>query len=410
MASQWFCKVLGQVVGPVSFQDLVEMVRAGTLTENDPVRRKESSRWDAAREVVGLFRAAESEAAEAAPADSEVRPEPAPAPREPAKAELRSWTISIPRPGPRAWLWMGGAGVVVLLAVLTVWAWRARQSRRFPEPRLGKPPTETQLASLLPSRPEVPSVPGLKKKVPKPVPGLEGMDPVYMFSLSADMCTIVCCWEGNLHIAARDDVSRPFGEPRVIESCASEGPGERPALSPDGLEMIYARWFDDNAHFFYTSRQTSSSEFGEPVPWDVPSTVKVSGEFRLARFLDPLRVTVTMAEAGGENHWIFLSERATPNSTFGPARELPSWKTGPMACYSEDGLRAYLGWDKGLYVTARDSEGESFSPPFMLAEAALTGPITGGVWVAPQEDVIFYCSPGPGKQLGSSRKLWMIRF
>jgi hypothetical protein len=26
------------------------------------------------------------------------------------------------------------------------------------------------------------------------------------------------------------------------------------------------------------------------------------------------------------------------------------------------------------------------------------------------EDVIFYCSAGPGEQLGSARKLWMIRF
>ena len=104
MASQWFCRVLGKVVGPVSFQDLREMVRAGTLTEDDPVRRKESSRWDPAREVVGLFRAAESEVAEAAPADSEVSSEPAPAPHEPAKTDQGSWTISIPRPGRRGGL------------------------------------------------------------------------------------------------------------------------------------------------------------------------------------------------------------------------------------------------------------------------------------------------------------------
>ncbi|NQT11658.1 MAG: DUF4339 domain-containing protein, partial [Planctomycetes bacterium] len=124
MASQWFCRVLGQVVGPVSFQDLTEMVRAGTLSENDPVRRKESSRWTPAREVVGLFRAAESEVAEAAPADSETPREPAPVCQEPAKADGGSWTIAIPRPGHRAWLSMGGAGVVVLVAVLAVWAWR----------------------------------------------------------------------------------------------------------------------------------------------------------------------------------------------------------------------------------------------------------------------------------------------
>ncbi len=414
MASLWFCKVLGQEVGPVSFEDMAEMVRSGTLKEEDRVRRRGSGEWIAAREVVGLFRAPKAQPAQAAPAVGKTEAASAPGKtQEPGQPRPAQPPPARPRRTITRQVLLGiGLVAAMLLVVGLVTAWRSGRRRRFPEPRVGKPrpAPETPLASILPPRPEVPSIPGLKKEVPKPVPGLEDVDPLYYFSLSADMCTIVGCWAGNLHIATRDDVSRPFGEPRVIESCASQGPGERPALSPDGLEMIYARWFDDNAHFFYTSRQTSSSEFDEPVPWDPPSSVKVGGEFRLARFLDPLRVTVTMAEVGGKNHWIFLSERASPNSTFRPARDVPSWKVGTAACYSEDGLRAYLGWDKGLYVTARHSEDEPFRPLVMLADAALTGPITGPTWVAPQEDVIFYCSPGPGKELGSARRLWMIRF
>jgi len=68
------------------------------------------------------------------------------------------------------------------------------------------------------------------------------------------------------------------------------------------------------------------------------------------------------------------------------------------------------GWGKRLFATGRRSKDEPFGPPVMLADAALTGPITGGVWVAPQEDVIFYCSPGPDKKPGSGRELRTIRF
>jgi len=59
MASQWWCRVAGQELGPVTFQDLAQMVRAGKLKEDDRVRRELSNEWIAARDVIGLFRAAQ---------------------------------------------------------------------------------------------------------------------------------------------------------------------------------------------------------------------------------------------------------------------------------------------------------------------------------------------------------------
>ena len=78
MASQWFCKVLGREVGPVGFPRLVEMVRAGTLTEGDPVRRQGASEWTRARHVIGLFRTAQHQAAETAALDCQPPPGPVP--------------------------------------------------------------------------------------------------------------------------------------------------------------------------------------------------------------------------------------------------------------------------------------------------------------------------------------------
>ncbi|NQT17184.1 MAG: DUF4339 domain-containing protein, partial [Planctomycetes bacterium] len=282
MASQWFCRVLGQEMGPLSFQDLAEMVRAGTLTDNDPVRRKESSEWTPAGEVIGLFRAAKSEAAETAPPDSEAPPEPAPTPREPTKPKPALWKGFVPRPGRRGLLWMGGVGVVALVAVLTVWAWRARQSRRFPEPRLGKPRAveADALAELRGPPPEVPSVPGLKEQVPELVPGLEEMEPAFSPTLTGDLRTIVF---GHVHpgddgdqkngydlyMATRADVSRPFGEPQRIESTSSQERDAYPTLSPDGRELIFVR-SGKFPRLLYTARDRTSSPFGEAAPWTVP--------------------------------------------------------------------------------------------------------------------------------------------
>ncbi len=94
MASQWFCKVLGQEIGPVGFPDLVEMVRSGTLKEADPIRRDAATEWIRAEEVIGLFRATANEPAKALPAAAPAAAKPVSAP---AKAEAAKPTTA--RPG-----------------------------------------------------------------------------------------------------------------------------------------------------------------------------------------------------------------------------------------------------------------------------------------------------------------------
>ena len=58
MASQWYCQVLGVELGPLSFTEMAEMVRAGTLGADDAVRREGERKWGRACDVIGLFRAA----------------------------------------------------------------------------------------------------------------------------------------------------------------------------------------------------------------------------------------------------------------------------------------------------------------------------------------------------------------
>ncbi len=138
MASLWFCKVLGQEVGPVSFREMAEMVRSGTLKENDQVRRKATTEWIPARDVIGLFRAARQERAQPAePTPPAAKPEPAqaqdkpPAPQQPPAPRRRIRKRQV----------ISGAGLVLglLLLVVLMSVWRSRRSETFPEPQAGKP-------------------------------------------------------------------------------------------------------------------------------------------------------------------------------------------------------------------------------------------------------------------------------
>jgi hypothetical protein len=57
MASKWFCDLRGKVLGPMSPQELLEMVRVGDVTPTTPVR-KNDSKWFRADTVGGLFESA----------------------------------------------------------------------------------------------------------------------------------------------------------------------------------------------------------------------------------------------------------------------------------------------------------------------------------------------------------------
>jgi hypothetical protein len=132
MPSQWFCRVLGEQIGPVSFRELAEMVRAGTLKETDPVRREAASEWTRAKEVIGLLRAAETKPAPGAASGAQVDPQPASAPPQPDAA--KSPAARPRRIGNRRVLVAVGIVALGLLAAL-ISAWRSSRREKFPEPR-----------------------------------------------------------------------------------------------------------------------------------------------------------------------------------------------------------------------------------------------------------------------------------
>lgn len=132
MASRWYRKVDDAEVGPVTFQDLVEMIVAGVLTGEDWVRREFSPEWMRARTIIGLFHAAEKMRSTLHTDDAPSTPtHTAPAPaisNAPADSPKPKWLEPVDY-----WI-LGVAALVVLIVNLSFW--RPASPGKLPEPRL----------------------------------------------------------------------------------------------------------------------------------------------------------------------------------------------------------------------------------------------------------------------------------
>ena len=69
MASGWYCKVMGQLLGPVPLQQVVELAQDGTLMPTDMVRKK-TGEWVVANTIRGLFPETAEGTADAAKSES----------------------------------------------------------------------------------------------------------------------------------------------------------------------------------------------------------------------------------------------------------------------------------------------------------------------------------------------------
>ena len=75
---------------------------------------------------------------------------------------------------------------------------------------------------------------------------------------------------------------------------------------------------------------------------------------------------------------------------------------------SADLLTAFVMTRQGLERSTRPSLQSPFERPRLKLAVADTGPFDGPIWVSADQRRIYYCSPGVGATVGSSRKLWMI--
>ncbi len=235
MASQWFCEVLGQEIGPVGFREMVEMVRAGTLKEDDRIRRDGTSEWIRAQEVIGLFRAATKEPAKAQPqAKAQAKPTPAPVK---AKEGQRP-SAEPPRIGRRRVVLAGGfvLGLVILVTGISVW--RANRRQTLPEARQRGPRVvhDDPLAPLLAERSSTALTPVPDDPLPQPAGAdVAGLKAQFTLDFREDFETQAI----NLFAKARpggDTMTRPS----AVDQFAVEPAGLRMTI-PSGSPVELCR-------------------------------------------------------------------------------------------------------------------------------------------------------------------------
>ena len=441
MQDDWYCQLFGETLGPFTLDDLRDMAREGTLGVADLVRRGEGTEWRPARSVPSLFPVvAESPTAEAAvsraaPARAESRKPTAPRvlseatklaskPRAVpvAVAAKPAATPTVPKDTdanveptadlPASRRWIKWSLLVALLVGCSVIGWRVAQPLRFPPHRLKAGPISPPDKLKVPE-PNQPSVPGLAAGVPTPLPGIEGFPMVHSPHLSPDLLTIVFAGLRDLktgfdlYTAHRDLVTAPFGPAERINACASTECDAYTAVSPDLRELIFVR-SDSHPQLMYSRRADVQSPFPTPVVW--PIAKKANGDMDwFPQFIDANTVLFQKAIRDPPARDFWIARRAKGATEFGEPQLVPfadSWAPWKV---SENGLRAYHGTEKGLFISARANLNAPFGNAEMIADASDTGPIDGPIWVAPQEDVIVYCSPGVGKKILQARQFWMWR-
>jgi hypothetical protein len=312
---------------------------------------------------------------------------------------------------------LSGAAVLLLCGqALGLW-WRSPP--RFPDggqlPALNVP---SRLAQLRPNPPSTPTIPGLTLNQPVPVPGFGNVYWLKSPALSADLLSIVyVTYSGeqtldDLFIAERSDIARPFQNHRPIAATLAPGRAAHPALSPDGLELIYAE-LGAPGKLWHARRTSRKSEFAAPVELKV-SGLDVSGQHCDApQFLEPHLIRFAVGDVEFHERRQVYARRSSASRPFQITGQMAIANGWPRYFVAGGGRRAYFAAPDGINITALFPRSQQFVPPEPLLAPAILGADCHDhddmLWVAPKEDVIFYCSGGVPPD-GKNRRLWMVRF
>jgi hypothetical protein len=272
--------------------------------------------------------------------------------------------------------------------------------------------------AVRPPRKGPPSVRGLKLHKPQPIPGVGQLRRAFAPCLTADLKTIVFAnWFGrkteyDLYLATRESPDEPFGPATLIEGAVSSWTDSWPALSPDGLELIYTS--ADDAHpttmpkLLRSTRPDATSPFSRAEELPLPRVDASRWRIFNPQFVDNLRLKFCLIESDSVRT-VRIASRPKTDAPFKTLELLPLENHWPLWWISADGLRAYTGVDEGICMSYRKSPQDEFGPMEVIVPAKVIGKTDGPIWLAPQEDVVFYCSPGDDPS-GGSRHLMMVVF
>jgi hypothetical protein len=278
---------------------------------------------------------------------------------------------------------------------------------------------EAPALAVRPPRRGPPSVRGLKLHEPKPIPGVGQLRAGYSPCLNADLKTIVFAnWlsrktEYDLYLATRDKADEPFGEAERIVGAVTAWTDAYPALLSDGLEIVYIS--ADDAHpekmpkLLHVTRPDLKSPFSQAEELPLPHVDLTRQRLSHPQFMDKLRLKFCLIESETVRT-VRIASRPKADAPFKSLELLPLENPWPIWWISSDGLRAYTGINEGICLAYRKSTNDEFGPMEVVLPAKVVGTIDGPIWLAAQEDVVFYCSLGKPGQPDAGRHLMMVAF
>ena len=408
MSRSWY-RFTDEESGPYTFQELAEMFADGDLVENDLIRREEAETWQQVKDVVGLKRAADqlkNPTDKSSPEISDI-----PTGGLDAGSAKRSSPLRI---------FVGVLSVVMILFFVgqLIVMWMSRPTR-FPEAPANQLAFEVpkRLDQIRPRLPQTPTVPGLEPGVPVPVPGFESVSGVKAPSVSSDLLTIIYVMytggetQDDLWTANRSSIELPFANHRLISTTATTGLQEHPALSPSGLELVYSEMGAVNKLWIAT-REDTTAPFGAPQPVQLEGDGIQNRHCDNPQWIDADTLKVAVADVDYRQRRQLVFRRTEPDGPFKFVNSLLISNGWPRYQFANHLGRAYCPDEAGILITAFHTANKQYLTPEVLLSSDVLGSklhdLDDTLWVAPKEDVIFYCSPGPGAKENDPRRLWMV--
>jgi len=304
------------------------------------------------------------------------------------------------------------SGVIISIFLAGWWFSNRPQS-------LDEPDDESEIARIdgattsRPTNPEVPTPAIDPRKRRIPLPGFEKIEPAFSPELSDDLKTIVFAGGHpkagyDLFIATREDVNSPFGTPKHIVSCSSRETDAYPTMTADGLELFFMR-SDKAPQLLRTTRTSLAESFGLPEPVSLGTFDGEKMNVNIPQLATDLNLVFLVRTETAPGWQVMQAVRQSREAPFQTPELIPFTDPTPPYRLSNDLTRAYFGWPKGIWMASRKSLSESFDVSHPEINVAVTGEIEGPIFVGPREEFFIFCGPDLGKELGKSRKLWMVQ-
>ncbi|MCA9042583.1 MAG: DUF4339 domain-containing protein [Planctomycetaceae bacterium] len=441
--SNWFFANEKGEQGPFTLQQIAQLVIDGDLQGTDTLRQEGSQEYEQVNDIVGLKRLVErmqqlgggtiprspffpleEEDPDFSGNDTGVRTGSGLKVVNGGGSKAKMNSESTPKP-KRKFEWTRERSYTALallcfvIAGLQIYWYFNSFPPKFPEGSAVTLEMEVpgRLDQIKPKPPRFESVPDLPSQTPVLVPGLEELYWAKSPSLTRDLKTLAYVSfqeesKEDLFLTYRDSITDPFATPDAIASTKTEHNESQPALSPDGLELIYVS-SHPQPHLMYCQRNALDVPFGTPEPLVIERDEFAEEIHDAPQFIDENRLLYAVTNNDLSERRPMIARRSSKTKPFSFSEKLPVSDGWPRYFVSSKGGRLFFPTKDGIALTAKHPGTQQYltAEPFLNAGIVGDDPtrFDSTIWVTPKEDIVFYCSSGLNAENLDFNQMWMIQ-